>query len=153
MIRQADLDTLDDLLTHVRRLLQRPGYRRRFLTALGLPVAPGTLRAVRAVERLDAPEPCMSDLAGALTVDASTATRLVDQAVAEGYLARQPSSADQRRTALELTSQGRELLERANAVRRELLAEVTTGWSGEDLHALAVLLGRLTRDLDRLEQP
>ena len=130
---------------------KKPGYRRRFLTALGIPVTPGTLRTVRALARLDVAEPCMSDLAAALAVDASTASRLADQAAADGYLTRRPSSTDQRRTALEITDAGHDLIERANDVRRDLLAEVTADWATEDLDTLAELLGRLTRDLDGLE--
>ena len=150
--RQVHLDALDDLLFGMRRLFQRPGYRRRFLAALGMPVTPGTLRTVRAAGRLEVDEPCMGDLAASLAVDASTASRLVDQAVADGYLLRRPSTTDQRRTAVEVTDAGQELIDRANEVRRELLAEVTAHWSTDDLDTLAELLGRLTRDLDGLEQ-
>jgi DNA-binding MarR family transcriptional regulator len=151
MSRESDLDALDDLLHGVRRLLQRPGYRQRFLTELGMPIAPGVLRVVRTVDRLGDTETCMGDLATALAVDASTVSRQVDQAVADGYLTRGTSAEDQRRRTIELTGEGRRLIERADAVRRSLIAEVTADWSGEDIRTLADLLGRLTKDLDRLE--
>lgn len=151
MTRETDLDALDDLLLGVRRLLQRPGYRREFFAQLGERMAPGVLRAVRAVDRLGE-LPCMGDLAAALSVDASTATRLVDQAVTAGYLERRPSPDDQRRTAVVLTAEGKDLLGRANTVRRRLLGDVTAAWPEQDLSTLAELLARLTRDLDRMEE-
>lgn len=152
MARESHLDALDDLLLGVRRLLQRPGYRRKFLDELGEQIAPGVLRAVRAVDRPGEPEPYMGDLAAALSVDASTVTRLVDQAVAGGYLERRPSPEDQRRTAVGLTADGKDLLARANTIRRRLLGDVTAAWPEEDLATMTDLLARLTRDLDRLEE-
>jgi hypothetical protein len=47
----ATLDALDEVLVDVRRVLQRPGYRRRLLAAVGGPVELASLRVLRAVER------------------------------------------------------------------------------------------------------
>lgn len=151
--RQEDLEALDDVLSGVRRVLQRPGYRRQFLAELGVPVSLGTLRAVRTVQRLGTPGPCMREVAGELAIDASTASRLVDDAVRNGYLTRRPGGADQRRIALQLSDEGRDLLGRADEVRRKLLEQVTRDWTGDELHTLVALLDRLVRDLDRLERP
>lgn len=152
VVAHEQLDALDEGLVGVRRLMQRPGYQRRFLAALGEPVELGTLRAVRAVGRLADDVPGVGDVAELLMVDASTASRLLDRAVSEGYVDRRSAPHDRRRTQLALTDAGAALLAKADAARRELLSEVTAGWDPADLDALASLLDRLRRDLDRLER-
>lgn len=123
------------------------------MDSLGVSVAPGTLRVLRAVERsADLPGPFMGDIAESLAVDASTATRLVEQAAREGFLEKRPDTTDQRRVALRLTRRGRSLLTKANKVRHDLLDEVTSDWPAGDLHKLASLLGRLSDDLGKLEE-
>lgn len=119
------------------------------MAALGQPVSPGTLRVARAVERLQ--DPYVGDVAEGLGIDASTATRLVDRAVKEGYVEKAQDQKDLRRVALRLTNQGGQLLERATRVRRQLLDEVTSEWSSRDLRSLADLLHRLSDDLRTFE--
>lgn len=145
------LDALDDALVGVRRLLLRPGYRARLLDAVGAPVELGTLRVLRTIERADDGAPCVGDVADALGVDPSTASRLVDQQVAAGHLAREQHPRDRRRTQLALTAAGQDLLDRVSAARRGLLAEVTADWPADDVHRLVELLDRLTHAFDRLE--
>ena len=147
---RADLDRLDDALAHVRRLLQRPGYRRHFQAALPTPVDLTTLRVLRAVERMD-DAPSIREVAEVLGVDPSSASRFVDQAVGGGYLDRRTCERDRRRSRLHLTGSGRDLLAVATRARRTLLAEVTGEWSADDVVALGALLERLRSDLDRFE--
>lgn len=150
-VTHEQLDALDEALVGVRRLMQRPGYQRQFLAALGEPVDLGTLRAVRAVGRLADDVPGVGDVAELLMVDASTASRVLDRAVGAGYVAREPAPHDRRRTQLRLTDAGVALLAKADAARRELLSTVTDDWDPGDLETLASLLDRLRHDLDRFE--
>jgi DNA-binding MarR family transcriptional regulator len=147
------LDALDDVLVDVRRVLQRPGYRRRLVAALDDPLELGTLRTLRAVERLGPAAPCVGDVADVLVVDPSTASRTIDRAVAAGLLARSPSEHDRRRTRLSLTAEGRAVLDRVTAARRDLLAEVTADWDPADIARLTALLTTLRAGFDRLESP
>jgi DNA-binding MarR family transcriptional regulator len=147
------LDALDEVLVDVRRVLQRPGFRRRLLAAVGTPLELGTLRALRAVERLGPGTPCVGDVAELLAVDPSTASRAVDRAVTAGLLDRSPSDRDRRRTRLGLTAEGRAVLERVTAARRELLAEVTAEWPPSEIQRLTELLTSLRAGFDRLEDP
>src|SRR5690606_23163590 len=140
--RNDALDALDDALITVRRSLSRPGYVRRFMAALGEQVELGTYRTVRAVSRLDEPEQGVGSVAELLAVDASTASRLVDRAVAAGYVAREPAPDDRRRVRLELTAKGESLLERATAARRKLLGDVTADWDTNELVEIAAGLQR-----------
>lgn len=147
----ATLEELADALNNLRRIWDRPGMKRRFLSALREPVELGVLRTLRAVEQAEHDEACVGDVAATLEVEASTASRLVEQSVSSGYVRRAASQRDRRRTRLELTPAGARLLKRASRVRRELLAEVTADWTENDVAALGELLERLNRDLLRLE--
>jgi hypothetical protein len=73
-----------DALSELRRFWERPDRKRRFLAELGEPVELATLRTLAAVERSEAAadgEPGVCDVAEHLAVDASTASRLAEQAV------------------------------------------------------------------------
>jgi DNA-binding MarR family transcriptional regulator len=150
-VPRATLDALDEVLVDVRRVLQRPGYRRRLLAAVGGPVELASLRVLRAVERAPSPAPSIGDVAEVLAVDPSTASRTVDRCVAAGHLTRRPCPDDRRRSRLELTAEGRAVLARVTGARRELLAEVTAAWDPADLARLADLLATLVAGFDQLE--
>jgi DNA-binding MarR family transcriptional regulator len=147
-----ELDALDEALLEIRRLVRRPGYRRRFLDSLHTSTDVGTVRVLRAVERAGDPAPCVGDVAERLDVDPSTASRLIDQQVTAGYLARTRSPHDRRRTTLGLTDAGRDLLAEVTEVRRDLLAEVTRDWDRAEVTTLVSLLDRLRQGFAALEQ-
>lgn len=149
--KTAHLDDLDGALGEVRRFWQHAGLQRRFFAELGEVVELSTLRTLRAIETMPDGEVCVGDVAGALAVDASTASRLVDQTVHAGYVTRGTSQRDRRRIVLGLSTSGTELLSRAAEVRRTLLAEMTAGWSEDEIATLGDLLCRLRDGLDRLE--
>jgi DNA-binding MarR family transcriptional regulator len=139
-------------LLEIRRLVRRPGYRRRFLDSLHTSTDVGTVRVLRAVERAGDPAPCVGDVADRLDIDPSTASRLIDQQVTAGYLARARHPRDRRRTTLELTEAGRDLLAEVTEVRRDLLAEVTRDWDRAEVATLVTLLDRLRDGFVTLEQ-
>ncbi|MTV25047.1 winged helix-turn-helix transcriptional regulator [Nitriliruptoraceae bacterium ZYF776] len=146
-----DLDRLDEALLVSRRLLQRPGYRRRTRAMLPVPIELTTLRVLRAVERAGDEPPGVGDVAEVLGVDPSSASRFVEQAVGLGYLERHACPRDRRRSRLALTAPGREVLDAATTTRRALLAEATDGWDEADVAVLADLLDRLVAGFDRFE--
>jgi len=86
-------------------------------------------------------EPCsMGQLAGTLGVDASYVTGLVDSLEGRGLVERRPAPDDRRRRVLELTPEGREILDAAQAA----MASVPVGGDlGDD--ELAELVGLLRR--------
>lgn len=144
------LDELDEALTRIRRVLLRPGYRQRLLAGLPQDVPLGVLRLLRVVQRASDP-PSIGAVADVLTVDPSTASRMVDRAVERGELERRTCVDDARRTRLHLTPAGQALLDTATHRRRELLAEVTSDWAPDDLDDLVGHLERLQAGFDELE--
>ncbi len=147
---ERGLIALDHALLEVRRLVNRPGYRRRLLGPLDRRVELSTVRVLHAVDQADRP-PSIGEIAVTLAIDPSTASRLVEQRVADGLLDRSPDAEDRRRVVLRLTTQGREMLTELAASRREMLAEVTRGWTPAERRELERLLVRLVDGFRVLE--
>lgn len=141
---------LDAALLEIRRLVNRPGYRRRLLGPLGRRIELSTVRVLHAVDQSSGP-PSIGEVASTLAIDPSTASRLVDQRVSEGLLERSVDPADRRRVVLTITDAGRALLGELAGSRRAMLLEATEGWSGSDLRQLEHLLGRLVGAFHVLE--
>lgn len=90
----------------------------------------------------------MSELAEALRVDASTATRAVDRLEAAGFVRRESDPADRRVVAVVATPAG---LEQQVAVRERyaaLMHGVLAGFDDAELATLARLLERLVAGID-----
>ena len=92
----------------------------------------------------------MNELAEALRVDASTATRAVDRLVGDGLAARTAASDDRRAVVVSLTPAGvarhRELYER----RRRVVERIVAEFDEAELAQLADLLERLVAAVDRV---
>ncbi len=145
-----ELDRLDPALLAIRSLVNRPAYRRRIRELLPARVELTTVRVLRAVERAGDTDPTIGDIAEALVIDPSTASRFVDRVVERGEVERRACSADRRRTRVGLTAAGRATLAAVTEARRTVLAEVTDGWDPADVGALATLLERLHESVDAL---
>jgi len=147
---QDPLAALDVALLEMRRLVNRPGYRQRLLGPLGRAIELSTVRVLHAIDQ--SPEaPSIGEVATILAIDPSTASRLVEQRVTDGLVRRERSPSDGRRSSLELTERGSELLVELAASRRVMLAEVTAGWPADDIHQLDELLRRLISGFSALE--
>jgi DNA-binding MarR family transcriptional regulator len=141
---------LDRALLEVRRMVNRPGYRRRLLGPIGRRIELSTVRVLHAVDQVDH-APSIGEVAATLAIDPSTASRLVDQRVAEGLLERSPDPADRRRAVLSITASGHSLLAELATSRRDMLHGITAGWSARDVRTLELLLTRLVDDFRALE--
>jgi DNA-binding MarR family transcriptional regulator len=146
----TQLNRLDVSLSRLRRLWESPGLKRWFGERMGTRVDLSTIRVLRAVE-LTGGDCGVGDVASYLGVDASTASRLVDQTVSAGYLIRGTSPADRRRSVLAVTVEGVRVLARALEIREALLTELTTDWPAADVEQLAALLERLADRVNDLE--
>lgn len=79
-----------------------------------------------------------------MAIDPSRASRLVSEAISQGYLRRVACQEDGRRTALELTPAAEKITEQAHQIRREYYQRLMSGWSGSERAQFAKLLSRFT---------
>lgn len=135
------LTDLDSALIALRRLWSAPP---RFPDPELGPVEMSTIWIVDALARLDhIPEVTVADVAAAIDVAHSTASRLIDRAETAGCVSRQRSDRDTRRTVVSATPAGRALAGAARTARTHYLSAVTADWSPEQRRTLAELLSRL----------
>jgi DNA-binding MarR family transcriptional regulator len=92
----------------------------------------------------------MSELATALYVDASTATRTIDRLTASGLAVRRPASDDGRGIVVGATPQGRKQCLRIQRGRRAVMRKFIEEFSYEECTELASLMQRLVRSVNRV---
>lgn len=92
----------------------------------------------------------VSELAGCMGLDASTASRHVRNLEDGGYLARTGDPGDRRASRVRLTPKGRGALARALRARSAVVDRAIADWPDEDRATLASLMTRLADSLDRL---
>jgi len=95
----------------------------------------------------DGPQP-LTALAQAFCLDPSTITRQVQSLERTGLAVRSTDPSDRRASILELTEEGRDVLERTRTVRRERLYAVLGDWSDTDLADFGRLLEQFNSSLD-----
>ena len=151
MVPDRRYDHLDELLTRIHVVRQRPDWRRRLLGSTAPVTSVSTLRVLRAVEQAQSvgEGASIGDVAEYMAVEHSTASRTVAPVVAAGLLTKTVAAEDQRRCVLVLTDSGRTALSTVTDRRRELVADVVADWADEDVDALVTLLDRLVADFER----
>lgn len=146
----SHMDELESALVHLRRVWQHPRLKQLFLEYFGKEMEMGAYRALRAIEGLERPELGLGEVAAAMDVDASTASRLVDRVVEMGMVERTAWPADRRRVRLQLSEKGKGYLARARSARMRVLQQVTHGWEEDDIAQFVVLLKRLSGSIENL---
>ena len=91
----------------------------------------------------------MSELAEALRVDASTATRAVDRLAQRGWVTRERSPDDARVVQVALTEEGAAVQDGLLKRRRHAMEHIVGGFSTSELATLADLLERMVAGLDQ----
>ncbi|MFE2374971.1 MarR family winged helix-turn-helix transcriptional regulator [Streptomyces sp. NPDC059398] len=100
------------------------------------------------LNRLDREGPMgVKALAAGMGIDSSTVTRQVAPLVDTGLVKRTSHPEDGRAVVLELSPRGQARLEEVRSSRRELMAQVTEGWTQEDREAFCTLLTRFNSSL------
>lgn len=90
----------------------------------------------------------LGSFATAFGLDPSTITRQVQALERAGLAGRSTDSADRRASILDLTDEGRDVLERTRGHRRQAFAEALADWSERDRSELARLLAKLNATVD-----
>jgi DNA-binding MarR family transcriptional regulator len=93
----------------------------------------------------DAREANLAQLADALGITASTATRLCDRLVDHGLIRREPLPDDRRRIRLSLTEAGRRVVDRVSRDRRRDLRRILAHMPARDRDRLVPALEAFTR--------
>lgn len=89
----------------------------------------------------------LSEIAAAMGLDPSTASRHVRWLEREKLIVRRGDPDDRRVAVLSLSDRGTEALGKLVEARNEFFAALLSDWSSDDLALLAPLLGRLASDL------
>lgn len=87
------------------------------------------------------------DLAISSLKDKATITRALRSLAAEGLVRRTPDQTDKRSKRIYLTAKGREVLERARAHGRHLLAEATEGIDAKALQQALQIFAKMYQNL------
>ncbi|WP_457029174.1 MarR family winged helix-turn-helix transcriptional regulator [Kitasatospora sp. P5_F3] len=85
-----------------------------------------------------------------LGVDPSVASRMVSDSIAAGYLIRAASQQDGRRTVLQLSPEGRELMARFRRHQRAAFESITADWPTEERLEFARLMLKYVASQDAL---
>ena len=141
------LQRLDRALLRMRRSVVRPEITVVPIPALDRSVDLAKVMACLAVSDLNAladPHPTVSvkDVAAALELDHSTASRLLVDMEAEGLIARSSDPVDRRRTVVELTSTGQAVVQQSSAIRTWAIDLMLAEWSETDLAEFTRLVER-----------
>jgi len=91
----------------------------------------------------------VSDIAEAMHVDLSVASRQVSQLVADGYVERAVDEQDRRVRTLRLTGAGLGLAEQIDATMERFLHDELSGWSPDDLLRAAAVIERISAAIAR----
>ena len=91
----------------------------------------------------------VSDLAAALNVDLSVASRQATALVNAGFVAREPDPDDRRAHRIVLTDSGLDVLRETHRRMVDAFGQALQGWSETDIQALASGLERLREDFAR----
>ena len=141
----ALLDSAGQALFRLGRLLTRQPLHQALAQRTCHAVERSRILVVQAIEvGPSAPdeEVTVGTVAERLGVDPSTASRLVAEALRDGYLARDASPADARRARLALTDAGRALAGDARRYQRAVFERVTRDWTEQERHEFARLFVR-----------
>ncbi len=132
-----DLLRLDRALLALRRIWDAPrGIRHEDAVVEG-----STLLVCLAVDG-HAGDAAVTEVAAALGVTHSTASRLVTRATDAGMVRRDASAADPRRASIRLTEAGTRFVEASRTFRAARLTALTADWPEGDVATLAELLDR-----------
>jgi DNA-binding MarR family transcriptional regulator len=105
------------------------------------------LFVIQAIAGTAADEVTVADVAHQLGIDRSVASRMVGEAVRDGFVVRATSTRDARRAVLTLTDAAREFLEASRAHQRQAFEALVGGWAEEDRERFAGYLSRLADEV------
>lgn len=144
------IDGRADAQVRIMRAMERMGRLQRELAHAVARENDG-VRATMSIARLldQRGEAGVSDVAEALRVDLSVASRQVSELVDAGFVERTVADGDRRARSLRLTPAGQEYADRVRASIRRLADEAFADWSADELRTAADSLERIVASTAR----
>jgi len=105
------------------------------------------LFVIQAIDGAAGDEVTVADVARQLGIDRSVASRMVAEAVRDGFVVRSTSSRDARRAALTLTETATGFLAASQAHQRQAFEALVGHWAKEDRDRFAGYLSRLADEV------
>jgi DNA-binding MarR family transcriptional regulator len=90
----------------------------------------------------------VKDVAAALELEHSTASRLLSETEAEGLIVRSTDPTDRRRTVAALTSTGQAVVEQSSTIRAWAIDTMLSEWSATDLAAFTELVEKFSATIE-----
>jgi DNA-binding MarR family transcriptional regulator len=140
MTDDQDFDRIDASLIRMRRLLELPRKHKNGVELSAVLVVDTIARRTQSGMSTR-----IADIALALSVEPSTASRLVRSTEAAGHIQRSPSPDDPRSVILHLTPSGLDLDTSAREYRATLLSKATQQWDQDTTATFARLLDEFSR--------
>lgn len=137
---EEQLRAIDEFIEFIETVARSPFQRERVLGAAKARISGAGLTALRLIAR-NGPI-AGTEVARRLGVDQSTASRQIRPLEDAGLISRSTDDADRRVAWLEVTDQGRAVLERIHGQRQADAELVLADWSADDVATLAALLDR-----------
>jgi len=145
--RTSGLEELQASLQRLGRLLSSRQVSARITSMAGVDVSQQGVALLRALRR-GGQQP-VAALAASAAMDLGAVSRQVRMLEDAGAVQRSRSAEDGRVTLLELTDEGRRMVDRIQAVSVRHLEEALGGWSDDEERTLARLMQRLVDDMVR----
>ena len=150
---------IDAMLQNWRRRAMRRELGHRALLDLKIDIDLAQLDVLMAIEASvdefgDAArtETMVNSVAERLAIDPSRASRVVGEMVAAGYARRAVSQSDARRTIVELTSAGQEVVDAVRAYKFLIMGHFLSSWERKELEAFTPLLRQFSQWPDHAER-
>ena len=147
MARTSALEELQASLQRLGRLLSSRQVSARITSTAGVDVSQQGVALLRALRR-GGQQP-VAALASSAAMDLGAVSRQVRLLEDAGAVRRSRSPEDGRVTLLDLTAEGRRMVDRIQAVSVRHLEEALAGWSDDEELTLARLMQRLVDDMVR----
>ena len=141
--RDEDITRISGIMARMRLLIGRRYIGRLAISRAGAGLELSHLDILSLVRRLSrTQEVTVGALAEQMRLDHSRVSRVVADLVKRGVLRREASQEDARRTLVVLTDEGVAWLDRLNEVKHEVIGQILSDWSHEDLDRFADLYER-----------
>ena len=145
-----DIARIAGVMGRMRLLIGRRYIGRLAISRAGAGLELSHLDMLSLVRRLSkTQEVTVGALAEQMRLDHSRVSRVVAELVKRGVLRREASQEDARRTLVVLTEDGIAWLERMNEVKHEVIGQILSDWSAEDLEVFATLYDRFVDGFEK----